>query len=106
MISHADALGQRTCGGLAGVRGSGDGKRDVRGGLSGAAGVSIAGGARERGLIVVGCDGGGEDAAGGVGESDALGAGICMLARFFERARRRGRRLVRSWGGRNSWREL
>ncbi len=50
----------------------------VRGCLSGAAGVSIAGGTREGGLIRVGCDGDGKYAASGVGKRDALGAEICL----------------------------
>jgi hypothetical protein len=70
------AFGQTASGGLAGMRGAGDGKRDMRGGFGGATRVSIAGGTREWGLIVVGRDGGGEDAVEGVGELDALGAGI------------------------------
>ena len=48
----------------------------VRGGFRCAAGVAIAGGAREKGLIIVGGDRGGEDATGGGRESDALGAGV------------------------------
>ena len=60
------------------MRGSGYGKRDVRGGFRGAAGVAIAGGAREGWLIVVGCNGPGQDSAGGVGKIDAFNAGVVL----------------------------
>ena len=100
------AWGKRAGWCLSGMRGSGDGECMCAEASSGAAGVAIAGGAREGGLIVVGSDGGGEDAAGGVGERDALGAGILSALRFCGRERLRGRRLVRSWGDRNSCWEL
>ena len=76
------AFGQRSGGRLAGVCRSGDGERLVRGSFSGAAGVAIAGGAREGRLIVVSGDGGGEDAIEGVGERDAPGAEFCLLREF------------------------
>ena len=76
MISHAEAGGQRAGGSFARVRGACDGECRMRRSFSGAAGVTIAGGAGEGWLIIVGGDRGGEDAAGGGRESDALGAGV------------------------------
>ena len=66
------ALGQRADRDFTGVRGARDGERDARGGLSGAARVSVAGGAGERRLIIVSGNGSAEDTAGGIGEGDAL----------------------------------
>ena len=52
------------------MRCSGDGERDVRGGLCCAAGVAVAGGARKWGLVVVGTKRGREDATRGGGKID------------------------------------
>jgi len=67
------AFGQRTGWFLACMCRAGDGKREMRGGFSRSASIAIASGARKGRLVVVSCDGRGEDAAIGVRESDALG---------------------------------
>jgi hypothetical protein len=60
------------------MRDAGYGEGEMRGCFGSAAGVSIAGGAREGGLIVVGVDRSGEKAVEGAGEIDAF----CAVSRF------------------------
>ena len=69
---------QRAGGRFACVRGSCDGECRVRGGLCGAAGVTVAGGTRERGLIVFCWMGAARMRSRRVAQRDALGAGFFL----------------------------